>query len=58
MILVPAAAAGNIKSAALHRQRQLSKGKRGEFSEITDEELERIETAFLEAFKDTEPGAD
>lgn len=36
----------------LHQnQGKLSKSKREKFSEITDEELERIETAFIEAFK-------
>lgn len=39
----------------LHQnQGKLSKSKRGQFSEITDEELERIETAFVGAFKVTE----
>jgi Fic family protein len=39
----------------LHQnQGRLSKSKRGHFSEITDEELERIETAFMGAFKRTQ----
>ena len=39
----------------LHQnQGKLSKGKRAQFSEITDEELERIEAVFMEAFKATD----
>lgn len=39
----------------LHQNKgKLSKSKREQFSEITDEELERIETAFMGAFKVTE----
>jgi tetratricopeptide (TPR) repeat protein len=39
----------------LHQNRgKLSKGKRDKFSEITDEELERIEAVFMEAFKEIE----